>query len=106
MNRAIPDKTLPSILEMERAYKKSDESYDGIFYFAVRSTGIFCRPSCSARKPLPKNVEYFSTAREAIFAGYRPCKRCRPLEVRGTPPDWVTKLLNIIETDPAVRYND
>lgn len=106
MNRAIPDKTLPSILEMERAYKKSDESYDGIFYFAVRSTGIFCRPSCSARKPLPKNVEYFSTAREAIFAGYRPCKRCRPLEVRGTPPDWVTKLLNIIETDPAARYND
>ncbi len=98
--------TLPSIREMEHAYKQSDSSYDGIFYLAVRSTGIFCRPSCSARKPLPKNVEYFTSAREAVFAGYRPCKRCRPLEANGTPPDWVSKLLNIIEADPTARYND
>ncbi|OGU63589.1 MAG: methylated-DNA--[protein]-cysteine S-methyltransferase [Stygiobacter sp.] len=91
---------------MERAYKTSDVSYDGIFYLAVTSTGIFCRPSCSARKPLPKNVEYYSSSREAIFAGYRPCKRCKPLEVHGTPPDWVSKLLNMIDADPTARYND
>lgn len=106
MNTLINQQTLPSIMEMERAYKKSDGTYDGIFYLAVKSTGIFCRPSCSARKPLPQNVEYFPSAREAVFAGYRPCKRCRPLEAHGTPPDWVSKLLNIIETDPTARYND
>ena len=106
MNTSINQQTLPSITEMEKAYKKSDGTYDGIFYLAVKSTRIFCRPSCSARKPLPKNVEYFPSAREAVFAGYRPCKRCRPLEAHGTPPDWISKLLNIIETDPTARYND
>ena len=106
MNTASNQNTLPSFSEMEQAYKKSDGSYDGIFYLAVRSTGIFCRPSCSARKPLSKNVEYFPSAREAVFAGYRPCKRCHPLEAHGTPPEWVTKLLNIIDTNPTARYND
>jgi len=106
MNTAINQNTLPSVIEMEQAYKKSDGSYDGIFYLAVRSTGIFCRPSCSARKPLPKNVEYFPSAREAVFAGYRPCKRCRPLEAHGTPPDWVSKLLDMIDENSAARYND
>lgn len=106
MNTSINQQTLPSITEMEKAYKKSDGSYDGIFYLAVRSTGIFCRPSCPARKPLPKNVEYFPSAREAVFAGFRPCKRCRPLEAHGTPPEWVSKLLNIIEADSTARYND
>lgn len=51
---------------------------DGQFYYAVRTTGVFCRPSCGSRKPLPKNVEFFESAEDAIRAGYRPCKRCRP----------------------------
>ena len=68
-------KTLPPAAEMQRAYQRSDASYDGIFFVSVRTTGIFCKPSCPARKPLPKNVQYFATAREALFAGYRPCKR-------------------------------
>ena len=106
MNTALHQNTLPSLLEMEQAYKKSDGSYDGIFYLAVRSTGIFCRPSCSARKPLPKNVEYFPSAREAVFAGYRPCKRCRPLEAHGTPPEWINKLLDMIDANSTARYND
>lgn len=106
MNPIDIAQTLPPETEMEHAYKNSDATYDGIFYLAVKSTGIFCRPSCSARKPLPKNVEYFPSAREAVFAGYRPCKRCRPLEAHGTPPDWVSKLLDIIEADPTARYND
>ncbi len=106
MNTKSSENTFPSVKEMEQAYKKSDASYDGIFYLAVKSTGIFCRPSCSARKPLPKNVEYFPSAREAVFAGYRPCKRCRPLEAHGTPPEWVSKLLKTIEENPTARYND
>jgi O-6-methylguanine DNA methyltransferase len=50
---------------------------------AVTTTGIFCRPGCPARAPLPRHVERMATAREALFAGYRPCLRCRPLETDG-----------------------
>jgi AraC family transcriptional regulator of adaptative response/methylated-DNA-[protein]-cysteine methyltransferase len=91
---------------MERAVTCSDASYDGIFFVAVRTTGIFCRPSCPARKPLPKNREYFATAREALFAGYRPCKRCRPMESNGRPPPWVAQLLANVERDPKARWRD
>src|SRR5438874_1770687 len=97
---------LPPLREMERAVNVSDASYDGIFVVAVRTTGIFCRPSCPARKPLPKNREYYATAREALFAGYRPCKRCRPLETDGRPPEWVTRLLAAVERDPKARWRD
>jgi AraC family transcriptional regulator of adaptative response/methylated-DNA-[protein]-cysteine methyltransferase len=97
---------LPPIREMQRGYLKSDASYDGIFYLGVRTTGIFCRPSCRARKPLPKNVVYFATVREALFAGFRACKRCRPLDVDGKPPEWVEKLLALVEGDPAERISD
>jgi len=51
---------------------------DGEFYYAVRTTGVFCRPTCASRKPRRENVEYFDTAEDAIRAGYRACKRCRP----------------------------
>ncbi len=98
--------TLPSTEEMERAYRKSDASYDGIFVLGVRSTGIFCRPSCPARKPLPRNVSYYASFREAIFAGFRPCKRCRPMETHGEPPTWIAGLLACVENDPAARYSD
>ena len=60
--------TMLSVKEMQRAYLKKDASYDGIFFLGVRTTGIFCRPSCPARKPLPENVDYFSNVREAVFA--------------------------------------
>lgn len=98
--------TLPSTIEMRRAYLRKDSTYDGIFFLAVRTTGIFCRPSCTARKPLPKNVEFFPTTKEAVFAGYRPCKVCKPMEAAGTPPDWAGSLLSMIEHDPAKRYSD
>src|SRR5689334_12395346 len=80
---------LPSRPEMERASFASDASYDGIFVTGVRTTGIFCRPSCRARKPLVQNIEFFGTVREALFAGYRPCLRCRPL-VGNDTPGWLT----------------
>lgn len=91
---------------MERAVNASDASYDGIFFVAVRTTGIFCRPSCPARKPLPRNREYYATAKEALFAGYRPCKRCRPLDTDGRPPEWVTRLLAEVERQPSARWRD
>lgn len=92
--------------EMERASSARDSSYDGIFFLGVKSTGIFCRPSCPARKPLPKNTEYYGSAREALFAGFRPCKRCRPMETDGKPPEWVGQLLSTIEKNPTGRYGD
>ena len=98
--------TLPPIAEMQRAYQGSNASYDGVFFLAVNTTGVFCRPSCPARKPLPKNVRYFASVREALFAGYRPCKRCHPLEMPGRPPGWARRLLAAIDRDPSARLTD
>jgi AraC family transcriptional regulator, regulatory protein of adaptative response / methylated-DNA-[protein]-cysteine methyltransferase len=89
--------------EMHHALAESDAAYDGIFFAAVKTTGIFCRPSCLARKPKPENVEFFATQREALFSGYRPCKRCRPLDTDGKPPSWVAKLVRRVEAAPTAR---
>ena len=97
--------TMPPTAEMERAYLERDASYNGVFFVAVRTTAIFCRPTCPARKPQPKNVEYFPTARAALFAGYRPCKRCRPLSPDDRP-EWVSTLLAQVERDPNSRITD
>jgi len=59
---------------------------DGSFFYAVKTTGIFCRPSCQARRPLRKNISYYATASEAEAAGFRPCLRCRPLAAIGQDP--------------------
>ena len=91
---------------MERAFLGRDASYDGIFFTGVRTTGIFCRPSCPARKPLRTNVEFFATIREALFAGYRPCRRCEPARPPGSAPEWVTSLLAAVEAEPDKRLHD
>lgn len=74
-------KRVDDILPPDAAWKavsERDRSSDGTFVFAVRTTGIFCRPSCPARRPNRANVEFFLSAEEALAAGYRPCKRCNP----------------------------
>lgn len=96
----------PSNREMYHAVERRDAAYDGIFVVAVRTTGVFCRPSCPARKPLARNVEYYRAGRDALFAGYRPCKRCRPLDTNGRPPDWVRRLLDRVERSPDDRVSD
>ena len=93
---------LPSRQEMERAFAAKDASYDGVFYVAVKTTGIFCRPSCSSR-PNRENVEFFSSVKECLFAGYRPCKRCHPLEANGKPPEWAQELISRVEASPDAR---
>jgi len=67
-----------STTAFERAFLAADPAYDGRFVGAVRTTGISCRPSCRARKPLPGNVVYLPDAAGARAAGYRPCLRCHP----------------------------
>ena len=56
----------------------NDRCYDGKFFYGVRSTGIFCRPSCASKQPKAENVVFFDSKEEAEAVGFRPCKRCRP----------------------------
>lgn len=77
-------------LDHDRCYRileSRDRRFDGRFYAAVRTTGIYCRPSCPARTPRSVNVEFLPTAAAAQVRGYRPCRRCRPDAVPGAP-DW------------------
>jgi AraC family transcriptional regulator of adaptative response/methylated-DNA-[protein]-cysteine methyltransferase len=97
---------LPSIKTMYRALLSRDTSFEGIFYVGVKTTGIFCRPTCPAKKPRPENVEYFSSPQEAIYGGYNPCLRCRPLYEDKNPPEIVQKLLEAVEQSPAGKFSD
>jgi AraC family transcriptional regulator of adaptative response / DNA-3-methyladenine glycosylase II len=70
-----------------RAVAGRDARFDGWFFTAVRTTGIYCRPSCPARTPKPSNVSFFTSAAGAQAAGYRACRRCRPDAAPGSP-EW------------------
>jgi len=77
-------------LDHERCYRAlagRDARFDGWFFTAVHTTGIYCRPSCPARTPLARNVSFFSTAAAAQGAGFRACRRCRPDAAPGSP-EW------------------
>lgn len=68
--------------EKIKAIMNRDSSYDGKFYYGVKSTGIVCKPSCKAKNPHEKNIVLFDTFEQAIDAGFRPCKICmKPLNV-------------------------
>ena len=101
-----PARHLPSVEEMYRALCDRDAAYEGIFFVAVKTTGIFCRPTCSAKKPHRHNVEYFSSTRDCLSSGYRPCKRCRPLETVGGAPEWIQALIDLVERQPRQRLAD
>jgi len=92
--------------EMTRAMLGKDRSYDGRFYVCVRTTGVFCRPSCGARKPLKKNVRFHSAVRDCLLDGFRPCKRCRPLARHAEDRRWMDLLLARVERGPAEKLGD
>lgn len=73
-----------------RAVQSRDARFDGVFFTAVQSTGIYCRPSCGATTPKRENVQFYPTAAAAHQAGFRACKRCRPDAVPGSP-EWNTR---------------
>lgn len=77
---------------------------DGQFVFAVRTTGIFCRPSCSAKHALRKNVRFFPDARTALAAGFRPCKRCQPDKAHPQQHrlDKITLACQLLEQDEPI----
>jgi AraC family transcriptional regulator of adaptative response/methylated-DNA-[protein]-cysteine methyltransferase len=95
-----------SFQEKYQIIGSQNSSYEGSFITAVRTTGIFCRPSCRARKPNPENVEFFDTVKSALQHGYRPCKVCKPLELLGQTPDYIEELLAKIHQDPYLRIKD
>ncbi|HYL83605.1 MAG TPA: bifunctional DNA-binding transcriptional regulator/O6-methylguanine-DNA methyltransferase Ada [Candidatus Angelobacter sp.] len=76
-----PNITPSAAARFWRATVARDSRADGTFVLAVRSTHIYCRPSCPARRPLRRNVTFFRTRQEAERQGYRPCRRCRPNEI-------------------------
>ncbi len=75
-----------------------DVRADGTFVFAVRSTGVYCRPSCPARRPRRDNVIFFSSPKTAEREGFRPCRRCRPERPSAWPADIVAQACRYIET--------
>ncbi|WP_243644163.1 bifunctional transcriptional activator/DNA repair enzyme AdaA [Paenibacillus pinisoli] len=75
----------------------NDGSYDGRFYYAVRTTGIYCRPSCKSRPPKRSNAEVFATSADAVSAGYRPCKRCKPAGERLPDEEWSAQIAAYVD---------
>jgi AraC family transcriptional regulator of adaptative response/methylated-DNA-[protein]-cysteine methyltransferase len=100
------DQLLPSTATMYRALVNRDASFEGIFYVGVRTTGIFCRPTCSAKKPARENVDFFSTPSEALHGGYRPCLRCTPMDPTQRPPELIERLRAEVERAPDGRLTD
>ncbi len=89
-NRLRMGKAGPVTEDFERCYRavqSKDARFDGWFFTAVTSTGIYCRPSCPALTPRPANVRFYPTAAAAQQAGFRACKRCRPDATPGSP-EW------------------
>ncbi|EFI1442586.1 bifunctional DNA-binding transcriptional regulator/O6-methylguanine-DNA methyltransferase Ada [Escherichia coli] len=81
-----------------------DPNADGEFVFAVRTTGIFCRPSCRARHALRENVSFYANASEALAAGFRPCKRCQPEKANAQQHrlDKITHACRLLEQETPV----
>jgi len=88
---------MPSPETMYRALVRRDSTFEGVFVVGVKTTHIFCRPACPAKKPKPEHVEFFSLPREALHAGYRPCKRCNPSLSIARPPELVRRLRDAVE---------
>ncbi len=91
---------------MYKALLNKDSSFEGCFYVAVKTTGIFCRPTCTARKPKRENVEFYSSSRDAMAHGYRPCKVCSPMERPGETPAYIKIIIDEINHDPSVKIKD
>ena len=96
-------------LSFEQKYDaigKSETIYEGMFVTAVKTTKIFCRPSCRARKPLAKNVVFYQNSEEALKHGYRPCKVCRPMELEEENPRYIQQLIEELQDNPYGKIKD
>lgn len=92
--------------EYYQALINKNSDYEGVFYVGVKTTGVFCRPTCPARKPKFENCEFFETAQQALVASFRPCQRCRPLSYPSQTSDLIQTLIDAIEENPSKRWKD
>ncbi|MEZ4933798.1 MAG: Ada metal-binding domain-containing protein [Saprospiraceae bacterium] len=97
----LPDREI-----LYHALVNKDSHFEGIFFAAIKTTGIFCRPTCTARKPKPENVEYYASSKEAIANGYRACKVCKPMQLQGEFPEWLQGLMDEVSDNPAIRLKN
>ena len=95
-----------SFEQMYQASFEKNSDFQGVFWMGVKTTGIFCRPTCTARKPKPENVEFFNNTKDAISKGYRPCKICKPLENPDETPIEIQKLMNELSENPELKFKD
>lgn len=94
-DRLAPQTSLlpqPLSEEQWQAVRDNNAAYDGQFFYAVKTTGIFCRPSCKSKVPHRENIGSFRSSQEALAAHYRPCKRCRPTQERLPEEEWVAAI--------------
>jgi len=92
--------------EYYQALINKKTEYEGIFYVGVKTTGVFCRPTCPARKPKFENCEFYETAQQALLASFRPCKRCQPLSHPKHVSKLVQTLVEAVEKNPEKRWKD
>lgn len=91
---------------MYKAIVEKDTSFEGVFFTAVKTTGIFCRPSCTARKPKLENVEFLKTSKECILKGYRACKICHPLQTLNQTPIEFQMVMDELSENPTIKFKD
>lgn len=91
---------------MYQASINKNSDFEGVFWMGVKTTGIFCRPTCTARKPKPENVEFFQNTKDAILKGYRPCKVCKPLENPDETPEYIQTILEELGEYPSLKLKD
>jgi AraC family transcriptional regulator of adaptative response / methylphosphotriester-DNA alkyltransferase methyltransferase len=84
-------------IERWQAIVDNDVSYNNQFFYAVKTTGIFCKPSCKSRVPKKENVRIFQNAEQALNANFRPCKRCKPTNEKLPDSEWVALIINYID---------
>lgn len=97
----MPKNLHPTELTQERwnAIVNNDPAYDGKFFYAVKTTGIFCRPSCKSRPPKMENIRLFENAEQALSEHFRPCKRCRPTGQRLPDDEWIDLVTDYIDNN-------
>ena len=91
---------------MLQAFKKCDAAYDGRFYVCVKTTGIYCLPSCKARLPHDKNIFFVPTREKAIEEGFRGCLRCKSEFYPDTNPDWLKKIKKFLDTHISNKIDE
>lgn len=94
------------INEYYKALVDREQSFVGIFFVGVKTTSVFCIATCRARKPKQENVEFFSSFKDALDNGYRPCKICKPTENANETPEQIETAIQLVKDNPKQKIKD